>query len=111
MNDFQLQRLYWGVGFLPGDHVEVRDDAVFVDPVRPPREAAALIVSADSTVEIPGQQCVVFRVVAMGKQTRAEDLKVKVGDVVTVRSMALDPIHPNTNHLFVDAKHILSKVA
>lgn len=110
ISDFALQRLYFGIGWVAGDHMKIKPNTVYLTPVRPPRQASALIVGADEAVEIPGQMCLLFRVEAVGPLTRAEDLAVQPGDIVCVASRALDILHPNTNFLMIDAKHILSIV-
>lgn len=110
MNDFTLQRLYFGTGFGAGDFssATIKPNTVFLEPVRPPARAGSVIVGQE-TQEIPGQMCLVFRVLALGPQTEdTANVFLRVGDNVVVATRALDIMHPNTNLLYCDSKYILA---
>ena len=106
MLDETISRIY-NTGWSPKDHVEIRQNSVLLTPVKPPKSTGLIDVS---TVDVRGIHCLLYKVVAVGEQTEPSDIKVNVGDLVVIRMMYVDPIHPNEEMLQTATKHILSVV-
>lgn len=102
-------RVYFS-GFTAGDFVSLRPGLVLVEPVFPP-SAVGNIILAEQTKQVLGNACQIYRVLRAPDVQAPDDVKVKPGDIVSLRNAALEPIHPKQGQLVIAAKHIHGVVA
>lgn len=107
MNPATISRIY-RKGGASAEHLELRDNTVIVEPVREPLMTAEGVVLVGAAADRDGLKCFMYRVIAHGKLTRPDDLRVGIGDVVDLINAMLDPLHENREAARIDVKHIFA---
>lgn len=100
-----------------GDVAALAPNLVMVAPVRPPAKSAGGLFlpgagDDDDSRKVIGTAAILYRVLAVGP-TRdvagSEEWMIPaVGDVLSVRTSMLDPMHPELEPLVIHRRHVLA---
>lgn len=109
LSDFTRARIYER-GFEASDFSELKPGYALVEPLRPPQFATSGLEFPDHIRNLPGQACLLYRVLMVADHDGEGNVWVEPGDVVSLANAALDPIQPDCGKLVVRVEHIYAKV-